>query len=430
MDPVADQSLAPFDGLIIETDEALASFLDAFPPTASVRRIALDTEADSLHSFREKLCLIQFSSGTTHAVIDPLKIGNLQPLLGFLDRSELWMHGADFDMSLFRRTFGIVPSRILDTQVAARLCGHRQFGLAHLVQQVFGVVLSKQSQRADWGKRPIKRQMLEYAINDVRYILELADILLARLSELGRLDWFYQSCTAARDAVINRPPPDQEEAWRINGWGNLQPKGLAALRALWQWRLREAERLDRPPFKVINNEPLLEMAMQFQEGHPPELPSRFPHPPRRRFQQALDSVRKMAPEEWPKRRIHRGEPKIPEAEPRFDHLKAHRDKIGASLDIEGALIASRNVLEEIARDGRENGQLLPWQFTLMEPAIATLDQVRIPPTAPQRRRRFNGEGRRDAPAPAATAVERSAPPVEEAADRGDPANDAPGSKGG
>jgi ribonuclease D len=376
MESVAPSAQGTGSGLILETRSALESFLSSLPAPSPGRRCAVDTEADSLHSFREKLCLIQFSCAGQHVIIDPLKIDDLSPLIEFLRSAEVWMHGADFDMSLFKRTFDFVPPRVLDTQVAARLCGHRQFGLAHLVGEIFGVSLSKHSQRANWGRRPLAPQMVEYAVNDVRYILPLAEGLTVRLRDMKRLDWFEQSCTAARKSVLQRLPPDQEEAWRITGWGNLQPKGLAALRALWQWRSREAERLDRPAFKVINNEPLLDMAKIFQDGVMPSLPTRFSHPARRRFVQALEAVAQMAPDQWPKRRLSKKQPKRPEAEPRFDHLKGHRDRVAGELDLEGALIVSRGVMEDIAQDFSAAAQLLPWQRELMDGALAGLPMVR------------------------------------------------------
>jgi ribonuclease D len=376
MESVAASAQGTASGLILETRTALEDFLGSLPPPGPDRRCAVDTEADSLHSFREKLCLIQFSCVGEHVIIDPLKIDDLSPLLDFLRGAEVWMHGADFDMSLFKRTFDFVPPRVLDTQVAARLCGHRQFGLAHLVSEIFGVSLSKQSQRANWGRRPLAPQMVEYAVNDVRYILPLAEGLIVRLREMKRLAWFEQSCNAARGTVLQRQPPDLEEAWRVTGWGNLQPKGLAALRALWQWRNREAERLDRPAFKVLNNEPLLQMARIFQDGVMPSLPTRFPHPARRRFQQALEAVQKLPPDQWPKRRLSKKQPKRPEAEPRFDYLKGHRDRLAGELNLEGALIVSRGVMEEIAQDFSAAAQLLPWQRELMESALAGLPNLR------------------------------------------------------
>jgi ribonuclease D len=365
---------------IIETTEALVAYLEALPPSPQGRhRCAVDTEADSLHSYKEKLCLIQFTCAERHVIIDPLRVRNLAPLLDFLRDAEVWMHGADFDMSLFKRTFDFVPPTVLDTQTAARLIGCRQFGLAHLLQDVFNVTLSKQSQRADWGRRPLPPVMVEYALNDVRYILPLADRLLGQLDEAKRLDWFHQSCAAARDHVLNRPLPDGEEAWRVTGWGNLQPRGLAALRALWQWRNGEAERLDRPAFKVLNNEPLLQLALAFQNGTEPPLPQRFPPPARRRFFQALDAAAKLPPEEWPKRVLRKRTSRHPEAEKRFDHLKEHRDRLAIDMNLDGSLIASRAVLEEIAQNIDSHVQLLPWQKALLLPAVEALRSNPGPP---------------------------------------------------
>jgi len=379
--PAASSASGPLfrEGVIIETTEALVGYLEALPPNPQGRhRCAVDTEADSLHSFKEKLCLIQFTCAERHVIIDPLRVRDLSPLLDFLQEAEVWMHGADFDMSLFKRTFDFVPPTVLDTQTAARLVGFRQFGLAHLLQDVFSVTLSKQSQRADWGRRPLPPVMVEYALNDVRYILPLADRLLGQLAEVDRTDWFHQSCAAAREHVLKRPAPDGEEAWRVTGWGNLQPRGLAALRALWHWRNGEAERLDRPPFKVMNNEPLLELAMAFQNGLAPQLPSRFPHAPRRRFHQALEAVDKLAPEQWPKRLLRKRLSRHPEAERRFDQLKGHRDRVASEMNLDGALIASRATLEEMAQNIEEPPPLLPWQQRLLLPAVESLRTATAP----------------------------------------------------
>ncbi len=362
---------------IIESTESLVAFLQALPPsTTGRRRCAVDTEADSLHSYKEKLCLIQFTCAERHVIIDPLRVRDLYPLLEFLRDAEVWMHGADFDMSLFKRTFDFVPPTVLDTQTAARLVGFRQFGLAHLLNEVFSVTLSKQSQRADWGRRPLPPVMVEYALNDVRYILPLADRLLGQLEGAQRLDWFHQTCAAAREHVLNRTPPDGEEAWRITGWGNLQPRGLAALRALWHWRNGEAERLDRPAFKILNNEPLLEMALAIQNGQEPKLPPRFPPPARRRFQQAIDAAARLPPDQWPKRLLRKRTTRHPDTEKRFDQLKVHRDRVATSMNLDGSLIASRATLEEIAQNIDAHAQLLPWQRDLLMPAVEALKDAR------------------------------------------------------
>jgi len=371
--PSSGSASPPAASAIIESTEALVGYLNALPPPDGRRhRCAVDTEADSLHSYKEKLCLIQFTCAERHVIIDPLRVDNLSPLLDFLRDADVWMHGADFDMSLFKRTFDFVPPTVLDTQTAARLVGFRQFGLAHLLQDVFSVTVSKQSQRADWGRRPLPPVMVEYALNDVRYILPLADRLLGQLEEVQRLDWFHQSCAAAREHVLNRTPPDSDEAWRITGWGNLQPRGLAILRALWHWRNGEAERLDRPAFKVLNNEPLLQLALAFQNGSRPDLPPRFPPPARRRFHQALAAADKLPPDQWPKRLVRKRTSRHPEAEKRFDHLKGYRDRLADTMNLDGSLIASRATLEEIAQNTDACGQLLPWQSALLLPAVEEL----------------------------------------------------------
>jgi ribonuclease D len=349
----------------LATPDALRAWLSRLPHGEGVR-VALDTEADSLHSYREKLCLIQMGVGEKKAIIDPLGIPDLTPLLRYLDKAEIWVHGADLDMTLMKRTFNHVPERLYDTQVAARLTGERQFGLAHLVESKFGVALSKQSQRADWGKRPLTDKMIEYALNDVHYILPLADTFLTKLRELDREAWFLESCADARESVLNRTAPDPEEQWRIAGSGALRPCGLHFLRAFWRWRDREAERIDRPTFKIIGNAELIAFATAMQDGKQVVLPERYPPPFHRRFYKALKEAREAPESEWPRRPHRRRSERNPEAERRFDVLKEKRDRLGAQLNIDPSLLGSRAVLEQIAEDASKAAVfLLNWQRELL-----------------------------------------------------------------
>ena len=349
----------------LATPDALQAWLSRLPQGDGVR-VALDTEADSLHSYREKLCLIQMGVGDKKALIDPLGIPDLSPLVEYLDRSEIWVHGADLDMTLMKRTFNHIPERLYDTQVAARLAGERQFGLAHLVESKFGVALSKQSQRADWGKRPLTEKMIEYALNDVHYIIPLADGFLTRLRALGREGWFLESCADARQSVLNRPAPDPEEQWRITGSGALKPCGLHYLRAFWRWRDREAERIDRPTFKIIGNAELIAFATGMQEGRDAVLPDRYPPPFHRRFYKALKEAKEVPESEWPRRPHRRRSERNPEAERRFDVLKEKRDRLGSELNIDPSLLGSRAVLEQLAEDaGRAGDLLLNWQRQIL-----------------------------------------------------------------
>ena len=157
----------------------------------------IDLEADNLHRYAEQLCLIQVTDGQRFELVDPLAIEDLDPLKGFLEGATIWMHGADFDMTLMRREFGILPKMIFDTQIAARLLGVRRFSYANLVEQYFEVTLSKSSQKENWGQRPLPDKMCEYALNDVRYLLPLADRLERELRARDRYSWFLESCEAA-----------------------------------------------------------------------------------------------------------------------------------------------------------------------------------------------------------------------------------------
>lgn len=356
---------------MIESTSQLSEFLHQFKAEDGRKlRCAVDTEADSLHSYQEKLCLIQFSCSGVHAIIDPLAIDaeGMQPLLDFLETSEVWMHGADFDMWMFRKAYGWIPPLVFDTQIAARLVGFTQFGLAHMVEKHFGVVLSKQSQRADWGRRPLPGKMLDYAINDVLYVVELADQLLERIRELDRESWFEESCEASRKNVTERQGPDPEQVWRIAGWGKLQPRGLAYLREIWGWRDKEAERMNRPPFKVIVNEQILKLAEELQSGGNPSLHKRFSDVQRRRYQRAVERARQLPDNELPKRRLHTRREKPANLDEAVAKLRARRDQIAKKLELDPTLIATRGSLESIALD-REAGlaQLMNWQRELLVP---------------------------------------------------------------
>lgn len=357
----------PENNFYIDTPEALKSLLGSLSAEGRLR-CAVDTEADSLHSYKEKLCLVQFSAGDYHAIIDPLLIRTegLGPLIEFMEQSEVWMHGADFDMTMLKRTFDRIPPKIFDTQTAARLTGTKQFGLANLVEDVFGVVLSKQSQRANWGRRPLLDKMIEYALNDVRYILPLADHYMAKLREFGRVEWFLESCDNARTTVSARPGPDVDNLWRINGSGKLKPQGMNFLRALWHWRDKEAERLDRPSFKVIGNVDLIQFSEALAAGQEVELPQRFPMSAARRFVKAIRDAQEDPPEQWPKRKFGLRMERSAEADKLFEELKQRRDKVATELDLDPSLIASRGDLELISvKPDLVGDQLLNWQRGLL-----------------------------------------------------------------
>ena len=353
----------------IDDNDSLVEFIKGLENRGG-QSCAIDTEADSLHCYDEKLCLIQFAVEDSLAVIDPLKISDFSSLVDYLDTVNVWMHGADFDIRMLSRSYGRAPKVVYDTQTASRLLGVRKFGLVNLVEDHFGVVLPKSSQKANWGRRPLSEKMLEYAVNDVRYLLEIAQRLSHDLNKLNRWDWFVESCNHTKLMASQIKEKDLDVIWRISGWGKLENKGMAYLRALWFWRDGEASRRDKPTFKIIGNNDLLRMANELQEGTSVKLPDRFPTSPVKRFETAIEEVSNMDPENFPKLEKRKRLKKNPKFDSRFNKLKSYRDKVSNEIGIDPTLIASRSNMEGIAHDP-DNVQklLLNWQRELLVPVL-------------------------------------------------------------
>lgn len=348
---------------MIDTEAKLSAFL---PKLKAMARIGVDTEADSLHSYREKLCLLQISFGGEDFLIDPLAGINLAPLAEALASKELVLQGADYDLRLLRRSFGFRATKVFDTVIAARLLGFREFSLQALVHRYFGVTLPKGSQKANWARRPLPREMAEYAKNDTHYLLSLAEKMEGELRERGRFEWFEQSCRRAIEAAAIERLRDEEEAWRISGAGTLRGKAAAVLRALWQWREKEAEAADRPPFHVLQNHLLIKAAEQFSAGETPEF--RHFSPRRRRgFIAAATDALDLPESEWPQRKRSNGQRPTREMEQRAEVLRQRRDAVAREQGIEPSFIAPRGALDALAADASRSETLLaPWQRDLLE----------------------------------------------------------------
>ena len=346
---------------MIDSTERLVRHLEQSRNGAHAPICAIDTEADSLHRYRESLCLIQFAVRGNSVLIDPLAIEDLSPLGEYLSVATVWMHGADYDMTMFKRQFGELPAVVYDTQIGARLLGARRFGLGDLVNHYFGIELSKSSQKADWGKRPLSEKMIEYALNDVDYLLEMGDIIVAKLKELGRYEWFEESCTAARQRVLDRDD-SKEENWRVQGSGKLEPRGLAFLRGLWHWRDAEAKSWDRPSFMVVTNRQLLEWSTDLAAGKHIQLPHHFRPDRVKRYRSAIAAIEALPESEWPERPSGKRRKRDRDFERKVDELIKSREEAAAALDIEGSLIAPRAILESLAAgEAKPADVLLKWQ---------------------------------------------------------------------
>lgn len=345
---------------MISDPGALAELIHRIAPHP---KIAIDTEADSLHSYFEKVCLIQISTVEEHVLVDPLAGLDLSPLFEVLRPKRLILHGADYDLRLLYRAFRFTADDLFDTMIASRLCGFKELGLAALVDKFFGVQLSKASQKANWAIRPLSPQMTEYALNDTRYLLELGAILEAKLLALGRWEWFAESRDRMAVAAREIRPRDDSKAWKISGSSKLGPRAQSVLRVLWQWRDSEARAWDRPAFHVMGNEDLLRVSEMAVNGEPFSTP-RMTGRRRKSFDVVLALALQIPEEEWPREERVRRKRADREMISRLEQIRARRDKVAKELELEPSILAPRQAMEATAEDPSCDA-LMRWQRNLL-----------------------------------------------------------------
>lgn len=224
--------------------------------------LAVDTESNSLHAYREQLCLVQFSIPANDYLVDPLVFKDLAPLEAIFSNpaQEKVFHAAEYDLICLKRSFGISVTNLFDTMQAARILGYKQVGLDSMLAEKLGVNVNKKFQKADWAQRPLPPEMLSYARLDTHHLLELRDCLKAELQAGGR--WELAREEFARLAHVNGTTKEAVPSWqRIAGTQKLTRKQLAIFQELCNWREAQAERMDRPVFKVIDNKRLVDIAL-------------------------------------------------------------------------------------------------------------------------------------------------------------------------
>ena len=225
--------------------------------------IAVDTEADSLHHYPGKLCLVQLADDRGHAhLVDPLTLPSLAALGPlFADPGIVKIfHAADNDLGYLKRLYGFTVAHLFDTALAARLLGVTSLSLDGLLIQYLGVEPVKSRQKDDWSHRPLSAEQETYALNDVLHLIPLRQRLTAELEAKGRLGWVEEECAALAALVMPDKVADPEAYLRLKGAKDLDRRGLAILRELHQAREALALRLDRPPFMILGNESLVGLA--------------------------------------------------------------------------------------------------------------------------------------------------------------------------
>ncbi|MEP6888114.1 MAG: ribonuclease D [Nitrospirales bacterium] len=240
--------------------QSLRSFVDRL---RDQKRIALDTEFVGEDSFVPRLELIQVAAGDLSAAIDFPAVGSLDDFGSLLadPAIEKIVHAGRQDLELFYAHTGHVPTPIFDTQVAAAMVGYGpQIAYAQLVQRVVGVKLTKAHTFTNWSQRPLTKEQLAYALDDVHYLLSVHTHLQERLEALGRTAWVEEEFVRLGSKLTDGSREPRHRYQRIRGWENLKPRCAAVLRELVAWREEEAKRRDVPRGRVIRDEVLLEMA--------------------------------------------------------------------------------------------------------------------------------------------------------------------------
>ena len=229
---------------------------------ASQPIIAVDTESNSLHAYQEQVCLIQFSIPEGDFLVDPLALVDLSPLAHIFSNPDIEkiFHAAEYDLLVLQRDFGFQFANLFDTMVAARIASRKKFGLGSLLEEEFQVRAAKKYQRADWGKRPLTEDMLDYASLDTHYLIRLRNILKAQLKKLDRWELAQEDFARMPSTITVSDSAPIVNIWRIKGVRDLSPNETAILHQLAHFRDKEAARANVPLFKIIGDRTLTAIA--------------------------------------------------------------------------------------------------------------------------------------------------------------------------
>jgi ribonuclease D len=334
---------------------------------AAQPRLAVDTESNSLHAYRERVCLIQFSTPHTDYILDPLVLTDLSSLAPIFanPRIEKIFHAAEYDLICLRRDFGFTFASLFDTMQAERILGIEKVGLDATLEKYFGVKVNKRYQKADWGERPLSQEHLDYARFDTHYLIPLRDLLKAELVEKGR--WNLAREDFQRACNPNGEAGEHAEPWeRFSGRRDLNLRQLTILRELSAVREGIALKLDRPPFKVMGDDQLISIARTN---------------PRTRKELADTSLSEKQFGRWgaellaavergndaplvKRKRMQRMDEDVLR---RLDALKAWRKKVAEEMGVESDIVLPRPYLFALAeRGGRDMGTILESSPTRLE----------------------------------------------------------------
>lgn len=315
---------------------------------------AADTEAAGYHRYRDTICLLQISTRERTWVVDTLEVPDLDPLRAILSDAgiETVFHDADYDLRLLHRDHGLEVRGLFDTKIAAELLGEPGLGLANLLERHVGLTIPKKYQRADWARRPLPDDMLEYAAEDTRHLPGLRDALRGELERKGRMHWAEEEF-GLRERTLWEAV-DEGDAFRVKGSRDLERRQLAALRELYEWREAHAEERDVASFRVMSNADLVLVAKALPRNRNALVEAGLSEGNARRWGrdllEAVGRALEVEPAQLPEKtqRERRGPPD-PELDAMVDRMRAVRDTVAAELELDRGLLMPRHLMETIAR---------------------------------------------------------------------------------
>ncbi|MEZ5977844.1 MAG: HRDC domain-containing protein [Planctomycetota bacterium] len=404
--PTSHDHLAPAE--LVTDDRGLSRLLEHL---AGVPEVAIDTEADSFFSYKERVCLVQVSTPGGDFVVDPLAKLDLEPFGRFLadERVRKVFHDGEYDVLLFRREHDFAVKNIFDTRVASAALGYETVGLASALERHFEVKLDKTQQLSDWSKRPLTDEQIAYARLDTHYLLRLAVELERELDERGRTEIVAGECRRleALDTPAREFEPD--EFVRLKGARALDLARMQILRELFVARDEIARQRNVPPFKVLAHHALVELARRRPRDlreleAVPGVGKKLAQRVGRAMLDAVERGKELGPlDRIPRLPAKDGTDRLDErGHELHDRLKVVRKKIAEREGYDASLALNRLTLLDLAEkaptraedlDGIEG--LLDWQVRAFGDEVvdairvflAEWDAGKVQPRRGQRRRR-------------------------------------------
>lgn len=336
--------------------------------------VGVDTESNSLFAYFERICLIQFSTPAVDLMVDPLGMEDLSTLGPLFENPhiEKVFHAAEYDIICLKRDYGFEFNNLFDTMAASRILGYEAVGLGSVLEAHFGVKVDKRQQRANWGQRPLPAELLDYARLDTHYLIPLRNVLKGKLLERGLWPLAEEDFRRLADLQASEANGNGVEKagdpWRLSGAHDLKAQQAAVLLELCRYRDSVARQLNRPLFKVINDQTLVRIASETPKDLESlrRLPGMTPVQVRRHGVKLLEAVKSglkakpIYPPRWP--RPDEGYLQ------RMEALRQWRKSTALRMGVPSDVVLPRDVMNELAkknpRDEAELGEVMegvPWR---------------------------------------------------------------------